>query len=366
MAPAVTRLAVSAPGRICLFGEHQDYLGLPVIAAAVSLRVRIEGRRRDDREAHVALPDVGAQETFWLTQRLPYRHDRDYLRSAANVLRAEGMGWSAGFDAVVRGTIPINAGASSSSALVVAWIKFLALMSDQAVDLAPDAVARLAHRAEVTEFSEPGGMMDHVAAAHGGVSFIRFTPEVVREPLPTPRWSIVIGDSGEAKDTRSVLARSKLRVLALQDRLRGGDPSFTFESAAAAGAEPWARFLAPEERLLLEGTLRNHRLTLEARGLLSTPGADPARLGPLLDEQQGILRDVLGVSTVKLDAMLAAAAGAGAAGGKLNGSGGGGCMFALVPGDAAQVAGALRRAGGAPYVVAVDDGVRVDLLETSP
>jgi galactokinase len=26
-------MIVSTPGRLCLFGEHQDYLGLPVIAA---------------------------------------------------------------------------------------------------------------------------------------------------------------------------------------------------------------------------------------------------------------------------------------------------------------------------------------------
>ena len=30
-----------APGRICLFGEHQDYLGLPVIAMAVDRDFRI-------------------------------------------------------------------------------------------------------------------------------------------------------------------------------------------------------------------------------------------------------------------------------------------------------------------------------------
>ena len=30
-----------APGRVCLFGEHQDYLGLPVIAAAIPLGCRL-------------------------------------------------------------------------------------------------------------------------------------------------------------------------------------------------------------------------------------------------------------------------------------------------------------------------------------
>ena len=42
-------MEISTPGRICLFGEHQDYLGLPVIAMAISLRVRIVGKKRKDR-----------------------------------------------------------------------------------------------------------------------------------------------------------------------------------------------------------------------------------------------------------------------------------------------------------------------------
>ena len=28
-------LSVKAPGRICFFGDHQDYLGLPVIVATI-------------------------------------------------------------------------------------------------------------------------------------------------------------------------------------------------------------------------------------------------------------------------------------------------------------------------------------------
>ena len=30
---------ISSPGRICLFGEHQDYLGLPVIPMAIDRRL---------------------------------------------------------------------------------------------------------------------------------------------------------------------------------------------------------------------------------------------------------------------------------------------------------------------------------------
>jgi len=37
--PVPKHIRVTAPGRICLFGEHQDFLGLPVIACAIELGI---------------------------------------------------------------------------------------------------------------------------------------------------------------------------------------------------------------------------------------------------------------------------------------------------------------------------------------
>jgi len=49
---------VSTPGRICLFGEHQDYLGLPVIAAAISRRVNIEENQCKKSKMVIHLPYI--------------------------------------------------------------------------------------------------------------------------------------------------------------------------------------------------------------------------------------------------------------------------------------------------------------------
>ncbi len=48
--------------------------------------------------------------------------------------------------------------------------------------------------------------------------------------------------------------------------------------------------------------------------------------------------------------------GANAHGGKINGSGGGGCMFAYAPDSAEEVAAAIEQAGGKAYIVHVDKG----------
>ena len=127
---AVQKLKVSAPGRICLFGEHQDYLNLPVITAAINLRIEIEGRKRNDDEFHFDLPDINRRDSFKLTQQIVYVKERDYLRSVVNVLLRHNVKFPSGYNCVIRGKIPINSGTSSSSAMIVAWIKFLLTIAE--------------------------------------------------------------------------------------------------------------------------------------------------------------------------------------------------------------------------------------------
>jgi galactokinase len=351
-------IAYSTPGRVCLFGEHQDYLGLPVVPCAVSLRITMEARRRDDMDVRIDLPDVGSREEFSFAGPLQYVRERDYFRSGVAVLRREGFTFSRGLDCSVRGTIPINAGTSSSSALVVTWINLLAGASDQNARLTPGECARYAHRAEVLEFGEPGGMMDHCAASWGGVTEIDFTPEFAVHALPVDLGRFVLGDSLEPKDTKGMLSGVKDRVLDAVRVLRLKDERFSLSDAAAADLPRGGSVLTQKQLGLLEGTIRNRDITREARALLKRTPLDHGRLGELLSAHQDVLRDVLGISTARIDRMLDAALGAGAYGGKINGSGGGGCMFACAPRNTDAVAEAVARAGGKPFIVSADAGTR--------
>ena len=58
--------------------------------------------------------------------------------------------------------------------------------------------------------------------------------------------------------------------------------------------------------------------------------------------------------------MLEAALNAGALGGKINGSGGGGCMFAYASENPEYVAEAIERVGGKSYIIQADEGTRID------
>ena len=57
--------------------------------------------------------------------------------------------------------------------------------------------------------------------------------------------------------------------------------------------------------------------------------------------------------------MIEAANKAGAYGCKINGSGGGGCMFAYGPEDTESISDAIRSVGGIAYVVQADEGTKV-------
>ncbi|MDZ7414040.1 MAG: GHMP kinase [candidate division KSB1 bacterium] len=360
---SASSLQVSAPGRVCLFGEHQDYLGLPVIAAAIDRRIWITGEKRADGLFEIDLPDIGSRETFSLPGPVPYVKQRDYLRSGLNVLLRKGLALETGYSCRVHGTIPINSGTSSSSALVVAWVLFLLAAAEDARAEDPMFVARCAHEAEVLEFREPGGMMDHVTAAFGGVLHIEFVPEVRTERLPARLGAFVLGDSLEPKDTTGLLARVRGGSVAAMQKLQHVEPALAYDTLSQADIERHAGLLSAEERVLLRARVGVRDLTQEARLVLRHEEIDHARLGALLTAHHRQLGEGLGISTPKIERMIGAALRAGALGAKINGSGGGGCMFAYAPHEAGVVAAAIEREGGVPYVIHVDQGARVEEIK---
>jgi galactokinase len=355
------QLKVSSPGRICLFGEHQDYLGLDVIAAAISLRFYIEGEKRADRKFNLNLPDINEKEQFVVEGELPYLKPRHYLRSSINVLLRLGCHFDYGWEIKMHGEIPINAGTSSSSAMVVSWIKFLLEISDCS-DLAstPQAVAEMAHQAEVLEFNEPGGKMDHYTSALGGIVWIKFKPELTVIPLQVPLGTFVLGDSLEKKDTTGTLSTVRDRVTTGIRYLKKTFQQFNLEKVTLAEINPFIKDFPAEIKNPLSGAILNRDLTKEGIKLFQAKNFDHREFGRLLNEQQKVLRDLVGISTKKIDHMLEMALEQGALGGKINGSGGGGCMFVYAPENPEAVARAIERAGGKAYLVTIDSGLKIE------
>ena len=222
----------------------------------------------------------------------------------------------------------------------------------------------VSHQAEVVEFNEPGGQMDHYATSYGGVLFIDFRDSQMVHQLPCQLGKFVIGDSLQPKDTKGILARVKDGMLAILDRYKSELSWKNLPEVPLQICEKLPARLSNDESRLLEGFLRNRDITWQALKLLEKPEVDHVALGGLLNIHQEILRDDLKISTTKIDRMLQVALAQGALGGKILGSGGGGCMFVYSPFEQEQVAQAITEAGGKTYVVATDEGVRVDSLDT--
>ena len=345
---------VKAPGRVCLFGEHSDYLGLDVIAAAIDMVIEIVAKPRDDNIIHIDYQDLGKRDEFSLDSEIEYQNKRDYIRSSFNVMRRKGFIPTRGWNLQVSGNIPIAAGLSSSSAMTVGAI--LAITEMAGKNLSKEEVALTAYDAEVAEFDESGGTMDHFASAVGGIIHIDMESKKVTE-LPAELDSFVIGDSGEQKkdtvgDLRYIRTTVENEYAAIKKKIS----TFDHRKTPANMVYELTRRKPSKERQMAEATLRNRDLTYQAVEVLRDIKPDAYVLGEMLDEHHEILRDDLDRSTSKIEKMIQVARGAGAVGCKINGSGGGGSMLAYASGWEKEVASAIQLAGGTAHIVKVGRG----------
>lgn len=345
------RITAKAPARLCLFGEHQDYLGLPVIAMSIDLFLRAEGGVADDPKLTLRFLDMDREDVVPLAHApFDYRFDNDFVHSTLRVLQRYGHGVSP-LNLDFSSMIPVNSGSSSSTAMILALMAALLVSDGGCPD--PEKIAKMAFEAEVLEFNAPGGMMDQVSIAMGGLRLIEFEPKMSTTLYDFDPGTFVLGNSGQPKNTVEILSRLKTPLEAIRKRLEAEGGSLETLS------ESEAKGLTDDPRVLeyLLGAIENRDLTRAARQLFSGTSPDPREFGRLLTQHQRVLARRLEVSTPKLDAMIEAAEQAGAYGSKINGSGGGGAMFAYAPENPEAVAEAINRVGGQAIVVRMSGGL---------
>jgi mevalonate kinase len=308
--PAIT---ASAPGKIILFGEHAVVYGMPAIAAPVE---QVQARaivaalpRGTPGQVLIQAPDVGLEA--WLAE-LPPNHP---LASAVrSVFSRLGIARPPACMVRVTSSIPLAAGLGSGAAVTVAILRALSAFLGQ--PLSDERISALAYEVEKLHHGTPSGIDNTVITYAMPVYFVRGEPiQTLR--LPTP-FTIVIGDTGISSPT--ALAVGDVR------RLWQADPR---------------RYNAIFEAI--------REIVQAARQ--SIESGQPARLGPLMDENHARLQEI-GVSSLELDRLVEAARAAGAAGAKLSGGGRGGNMIALVEAEVAhRVVEALQSHGACRTII---------------
>ncbi|MDP2037250.1 MAG: GHMP kinase, partial [Ignavibacteria bacterium] len=216
------------------------------------------------------------------------------------------------------------------------------------------------YKAEVLEFGEPGGMMDHYSTSVGGVIWLDPFPEIQLEAMHPKLGSFILGNSQEPKDTKYILARVKKGVINIVNDLQKKEAEFSLQTMRLEELDRYTDELKQDQLELLQGTIRNRDLTYEARQVLLTEPLNHHRIGRLMNEHQKVLRDVLRISSPKIDKIIEVALNAGAFGAKITGSGGGGCMFAYAPENSENVLEAVKAISPESWIVNVDEGTRTE------
>ena len=350
-----------APGRICLFGDHQDYLGLPVIACAINRNIKLTAIPNNTEVFKLNMEDVNQVRIIDIHATFSELAPRDYFASSLRVLRRKGCIPNLGYDITIKGNIPINSGISSSSALLMAWINFLITAFGVDDKVTPEFIAKMGYASEVLEHGEPGGMMDHYSIAIGNIVHIDTKEPFCCSIIGTELKGLITGVSGVAKETIGLIGELKGNALLAIDIIKQNFKEFDLNNTEITEVNTYCNYLPDHLIPYFEAALKNHHYTKEALKEFEKPILDLKKIGALMNQHHAVLRDLLKTTVPKIDDMVNAALKAGAYGAKIVGSGGGGSIVVMAePGNEAPIIAAILAAGAIEaYTVSVDPGVRI-------
>jgi galactokinase len=311
---------VEAPGRVNLIGEHTDYNGLPVFPMAVQRRFRILFRRRRDSLVRAATIDGYAERSFEVAGEIePYEQGDwgNYMKASARIL-ARRYGSLRGVDMLLHSDIPVAAGLSSSSALVVG--SGLALLAANRIEAPFEELIELFPEGE-RYVGTRGGAMDHavcLAGQAGHALKIDFSPFAIH-PTPVPTdWRFLIGHS-------LVRAEKSGEVKEQYNERR--------ESCRRAFQQPQPPLSELEQRRYRHVMSEAERVERAREAMCD---GDIDLFGRLMNQSHVSMRDDFEISHPEVDALVEAFRTAGALGARLTGAGFGGCVVALCHREATQ------------------------------
>lgn len=370
----MSAITVKAPGRICLFGDHQDYLELPIIACAIDRYITISGvvNGKDYFDFH--LPNLRNGEGLSFRETCPdlsgsihNAQKKNHLTDTLKVVRRYGCSVDKGYSITITGDIPINAGLSSSSAVVVAWTQWLLSTFGCNQSITPELVAQIAYEAEVLEQNSPGGKMDQYTSALGNILYLETDEQSNFKNLGTQLDGLIIGVSGIPKDTIGLLGDLRGNALHAIEKVKLKHPDFELSTATLQDYESCKGILNASELPFFYAAIQNHLITKEALVCFRETCPDKSgsvlnykKIGHLMTAHHEVLRDSLKITVPRIDAMINAALNAGALGAKIVGSGGGGSICALASkGKEQEIIKAITNAGAiAAHKVNVSQGVQ--------
>jgi mevalonate kinase len=302
------RINASACGKIILFGEHAVVYGRPAIAVPVMHVQATATIEPSDGGLTIQAVDLARSSAVDLN------HPIDPLGSIVNLALEHLNAPPPAATITIHSTIPIASGLGSGAAVSTAIVRALAQWYGAWLDNAE--VNALVYEVEKLHHGTPSGIDNTVIAYQQPVYFVRGEP--IQTFTVARPFKVAIGNTGVASPTK----------ITVGDVRRGWE-------ADRAKYEAWFD--------------RIGAIVQQARSAIESGAND--QLGPLMDQNQALLRD-LGVSSGELERLIFGAKQAGARGAKLVGGGCGGNMIALVDDHNVEaVTTALKDAGAVSVIV---------------
>jgi D-glycero-alpha-D-manno-heptose-7-phosphate kinase len=333
--PARQPIEAIAPLRVSFVGGGTDFPhwyrehGGAVVSATIDHVVRVRLTPREDRLVEVRSLDLDQLVAYHLDEGPVYDGGLDLVKAAI-----AHMAVDAGVTVEIRSEAPPGSGLGGSSALVTAVVAALAMLGDRAMDAG--TLAHTAYRIEREDLGISGGWQDQFATAFGGCNLLEFSRDGVHVE--------------SVADPERLARLAEGLLLCYTGRVRRNVGLIDRQIALHAEGR--------EETTL--GMKRLQELAYAMREVIER--GDLPTLGALLREaflaKQQMNPHI--AEDTPIETMLAAAADAGAFGGKVCGAGGGGYLLVAAPPDAhASIRAALEDLGGqfAPFAFRTD-GVR--------
>ncbi|XP_041076810.1 galactokinase [Polyodon spathula] len=331
-------IAVSAPGRVNLIGEHTDYNDGLVLPMALPMVTVLVGSQTTDTSVSIVTAAEEADEPRRVDFPLPQDSNpltpgepkwANYVKGVIQHYRAGPL---PGFRAVIVSNVPLGGGLSSSASLEVAVYTFLQQICSDDNDLVAKALA--CQKAEHTFASMPCGIMDQFISVMGKEGHALLIDcrslEATLVPLTNPGVVILITNSN---------VRHSLTGSEYPSRRRQCEEAARTLGKASLREASMEDLAAAKDRLDSETSRRAHHVIGEiartAQAAEALRAGEYREFGRLMVESHRSLRDNYNVSCPELDQLVAAAMEVeGVYGSRMTGGGFGGCTVTLLEASA--------------------------------
>ena len=293
-------------GKVILFNEHFVVYGLPAIVSAIGAKTEASVERSEG--LGVELRDERPETPGYKNEKSGQQ--KESLKIMLNFMNIDVQ--HAHFMVTLRGDLIAASGVGASAASCAAIAR--AFSDELGLNYSDEKVNEVAYEGEKGYHGTPSGI-DNTAATYGGLIWYRregSLPVMERMRLRKP-IEIVMGNTGMVANTKVVVGGVKER--------REKDP------------EKYTRIFKQADQLVRDA---KHHLALD----------DLEKVGACMNGNHRLLQEI-GVSCPELDELVELSRNNGALGAKLTGTGRGGYMVALTPGQELQsrIAKEIERKG---------------------